>query len=112
MNEISYYSITLKDGSELYWSRELGLNVFRNYWNDKELDENSEAFQLAIDFEMFMSAGDDSFSFKYLDASMKKDIKDPVVVKLILMKLYPDAVFSDSAPNTDKYTDKSKYTVN
>jgi hypothetical protein len=112
MDEIAYYNITLKDSSELYWTKDLGLNVFVNYWENKELDETSDAFKLSLDFEMFMKTGSDSFSFKYLDASIKKDIKDPVAVKLAIMKLYPDAVFSSSAPNTDTYTDKSEHSVN
>ena len=111
MDEIAYYSITLKDGSELYWSKTQGLNVFVNYLENKELDETSEAFQLAIDFEVFMTSGADSFSFKYLDASIKKDIKDPLAVKLAIMKFYPDAVFSNTAPNTDSYTKQSGNTV-
>ena len=107
MDEIAYYSITLKDGSELYWTKTFGLNIFMNYLENKELDETSDAFKLAVDFEVFMTSGGDSFSFKYLDASIKKDIKDPLVVKLAIMKLYPDAVFSSTAPNTDSYINQS-----
>jgi hypothetical protein len=112
MNEIAYYSITLKDGSELYWTKSFGLNVFVNYLENKELDETSDAFQLALDVEIFMTSGGDSFSFKYLDASIKKDIKDPVAVKLAILKFYPDAVFSSTAPNTDGFTKKSGNVVN
>jgi hypothetical protein len=112
MDSIAYYDITLKDGSQLYWTKSFGLNIFVNYFDNKELDETSDAFQLAVDFELFMTSGGDSFSFKYLDADIKKDIKDPVAVKLAILKLYPEAVFSSTAPNTDSYTKRAKNVVN
>jgi len=35
-----------------------------------------------------------------------------VAVKLAILKFYPDAVFSSTAPNTDSFTKKSGNVVN